>query len=298
MIPCSDGAGEVVEVGQKVTRWKRGDKVITLLSQAHLYGPSSPATLSSGLGGSLDGTLREYGAFNEHGLVRMPKNLSYAEASTLCCAGVTSWNALFGLRPLRPGQTVLVLGTGGVSLFALQVRCVLNTRSGSVLRYFQFAKAAGATVIATTSSVEKGERLRELGADHIIDYTKDPDWGTTVKRLSDNGEGADHVVEVGGAATLEQSMKAIKLEGIMSIVGAVGESGSAHVPTILDCWLNNFVARGIAVGSRAMIEEMVAAVEANDIHPVLDSKRFSLQEAKEAFVHFVSRESLSWEFYS
>jgi NADPH:quinone reductase-like Zn-dependent oxidoreductase len=136
VVPCSDGAGEVVEVGQKVTRWKKGDKIVTLLSQAHLYGASTPATLSSGLGGSLDGTLREYGAFNEQGLVRMPKNLSYAEASTLCCAGVTSWNALYGLRPLRTGDTVLVLGTGGVSLFALQVGCIYYTQSECILKRF------------------------------------------------------------------------------------------------------------------------------------------------------------------
>ena len=107
-----------------MTRWKPGDRVITLLNQAHLYGPTTPETLESGLGGSLDGTLREYGIFNEQGLVRAPRNLSYAEASTLCCAGVTSWNALYGLKPLLPGQTVLVLGSGGVSLFALQVSYV------------------------------------------------------------------------------------------------------------------------------------------------------------------------------
>lgn len=124
-MPCSDGAGEIVAVGENVTRWNKGDRVITLLNQAHLYGPSTPTTLQSGLGGSLAGTLREYGAFNEQGLVRAPKNLPYPEASTLCCAGVASWNALYGLRPLRPGQTVLVLGTGGVSLFALQVCGVL-----------------------------------------------------------------------------------------------------------------------------------------------------------------------------
>ena len=121
MIPCSDGAGEVVAVGDKVSRWTAGDKVVTLMSQAHLYGSSSPETLASGLGGARDGTLRQYGIFNEEGLVRAPLNLSFREASTLSCAGVTVWNAFYGLTPLKSGQTVLVLGTGGVSLFALQV---------------------------------------------------------------------------------------------------------------------------------------------------------------------------------
>lgn len=121
VIPCSDGAGEVIAIGSKVTLWAAGDRVITLMNQTHLYGPATATTSESGLGGGRDGTLCQYGTFNEQGLVRAPRNLSLAEASTLCCAGVTSWNALYGLRPLRPGQTVLVLGTGGVSLFALQV---------------------------------------------------------------------------------------------------------------------------------------------------------------------------------
>lgn len=120
-MPCSDGAGVVVAIGSKVTLWATGDRVITLMSQSHLYGAATSKTAESGLGGGRDGTLRQYGTFNEQGLVRAPRNLSYAEASTLCCAGVTSWNALYGLKTLRAGQSVLVLGTGGVSLFALQV---------------------------------------------------------------------------------------------------------------------------------------------------------------------------------
>lgn len=125
VVPCSDGAGEVVVIGSKVTLWTVGERVITLMNQTQLYGPATTTTSESGLGGGRDGTLRQYGTFNEQGLVRAPRNMNLAEASTLCCAGVTSWNALYGLKPLRPGQTVLILGTGGVSLFALQVSVTL-----------------------------------------------------------------------------------------------------------------------------------------------------------------------------
>ncbi|KAF7550384.1 hypothetical protein G7046_g8027 [Stylonectria norvegica] len=275
VVPGSDGAGEIVDVGAKVTLWKPNDRVITLLSQSHLYGPSTPATPKLGLGGGIDGVLRQYGILDEQGLVRAPQNLTYLEASTLPCAGVTSWNALYGLRPLRAGQWVLVLGTGGVSLFALQ-----------------FAKAAGATVIATTSSDEKAKKLRQLGADHVVNYKHDTEWGQTVRNLSPHGHGVDHVIEVGGAGTLGQSRKAVKMEGIISVVGAVSQEIGQPLPSILDCWIDNFIARGVWAGSRVMMEEMVASVESNNIHPVLDGKTFSLQDAREAFGYFASGANL------
>jgi NADPH:quinone reductase-like Zn-dependent oxidoreductase len=152
----------------------------------------------------------------------------------------------------------------------------------------KFAKAAGATVIATTSSNGKVKRLQELGADHVIDYSNDSEWGLTARKLTPDGQGVDHIVEVGGVGTLHQSVKAVKQEGVISVIGSVSTEQSATIPTMLDCWLSNFIARGVAVGSRAMMEEMVVAMEVNDIHPCVDENSFTLTEAKNAFVHFVS----------
>ncbi|KAI1504023.1 putative zinc-containing alcohol dehydrogenase [Biscogniauxia marginata] len=260
----SDGAGEVVDVGPKVTRWKKGDRVVTLFNQGHQFGPVDLLSVNTGLGGVVDGTLRQYGVFNESGLARAPKNLDAAEASTLVCAGLTSWNALYGLKPLKPGETVLVEGTGGVSIFALQ-----------------FAKAAGATVIATTSNKEKAAALKKLGADHVINYNEDANWGTTARNLTPGGAGVDHVIEVGGAGTLEQSIKAIKYEGVISIIGFLG--GAKPTTNALETLSNICTIRGIYVGSRQQLQDMVAAVEANDIHPVLDSKVFSLDQVRDAY---------------
>ncbi|RYO84197.1 hypothetical protein DL766_008279 [Monosporascus sp. MC13-8B] len=215
VVACSDGAGEVVEVGSKVSRFAKGDRVVTLFNQGHQFGPIDIAASHTGLGGAIDGTLREFAVFNENGLVRAPRNLDYAEASTLTCAALTSWNALYGLKPLKPGETVLVQGTGGVSVFALQ-----------------FAKAAGATVIATTSSNEKAQTLKKLGAHHVINYKEDANWGETAKKLTPGGAGVDHVVEVGGAGTLEQSLKAVKFEGVISVIGFLG--GAKAMPSIIE----------------------------------------------------------------
>ncbi|KAI5922002.1 putative zinc-containing alcohol dehydrogenase [Camillea tinctor] len=264
VVGASDGAGEVVEVGSKVTQWKKGDKVVTLFNQGHQFGAVDAESAKTGLGGVIDGTLRQYGVFNEAGLVRAPKNLSATEASTLTCAGLTSWNALYGLKPLKPGQTVLVEGTGGVSIFALQ-----------------FAKAAGATVIATTSSNEKAETLKKLGADHVINYKEDLEWGTTARGLTPGGAGVDHVIEVGGAGTLEQSIKAIKFEGVISIIGFLG--GVKTTVSALDSLNHICTIRGLYVGSREQMQDMVAAIEANNIRPVLDQKVFSLDQVKEAY---------------
>lgn len=264
MAAGSDGAGEVVEVGPRVTRFKPGDKVVTLFNQGHQFGPVDIAASGTGLGGIVDGTLRQYGVFNETGLSHSPSNLNDVETATLTCAGLTAWNALFGLKPLKPGQWVLTQGTGGVSLFALQ-----------------FAKAAGARVISTSSSAEKCETLKKLGADHVINYKEDSKWGETAKKLTTGGAGVDHVVEVGGAGTLEQSCAAIKFEGVISIIGFL--SGQKTDITAVHALMHICTFRGVYVGSRQQLEDMISCIEANDIHPVVDDKVFTLEQAKEAY---------------
>lgn len=263
--PGSDGAGEVVAVGSKVTRFQPGAKVVTLFNQLHLSTTITPAAVHSGLGGTRDGVLAQYGVFNEHGLVSMPSNLSYEEASTLPCAALTAWNALYGLKPVLPGQVVVTQGTGGVSIFALQ-----------------FAKAAGATVIATTSSASKADVLKKLGADHIINYKEVPNWGEKAKALTPNGEGAHHVVEVGGAPTMAQSLKAIRLDGVISVIGFIAGQAEKE-PSFLEVLSNICVVRGIFVGSRNQMEDMNRAIEALNVKPVVDKKIFALDDLKEAY---------------
>lgn len=268
VVPGSDGAGEVIAVGRQVTRFKPGDKVVTLFSQAHIGGPSNLETMASGLGGALDGTLRNYGAFNEHGLVRLPSNLSPIEGATLSCAGLTAWNALYGLAgsQLLPGQWVLTQGTGGVSVFALQ-----------------FAKAAGARVIATTGSADKIQFLKDLGADHVINYKETPEWGAEAKRLT-GGVGANHIVEVAGPTSMKQSLEAIAVSGVITIIGFVG--GFSHnQPGFIECLLRGCITRGVLVGSRTQMEEMCLAIEANPdkLRPVVDKKVFKLDQLKEAY---------------
>jgi len=265
VVPGSDGAGEVVAVGPKVTRFKPGAKVVTLFNQGHFAGPLDHQTVATGLGGVINGTLRQYGTFNEQGLVDMPPSLSWLEGATLSCAALTAWNALYGCKPLAPGDVVLTQGTGGVSIFAVQ-----------------FAKAAGATVIATTSSAKKAEVLKKYGADHVINYKETPNWGVEAAKLTPKGEGVNHVLEVGGPATMAQSLKAIKIDGVISIIGFLG-GGAKEQPGFLDALMNICVVRGILVGSRTQFEDMNRAIEANKIKPVVDEKVFTLEEAKEAY---------------
>ncbi|KAK4236500.1 putative zinc-type alcohol dehydrogenase-like protein yoga [Achaetomium macrosporum] len=264
VVPGSDGAGEIVAVGSKVTKWKPGDKVVTLFNQGHQEGPIDVAASKTGLGGCIDGTLRQYGVFNENGVVRMPSNLDFVEAATLTCAALTSWNALYGLKRLKKGETVLVQGTGGVSLFALQ-----------------FAKAAGAAVIATTSSAEKAEILKRLGADHVINYREDPNWGETARKLTPNGEGVEHVIEVGGEGTMTQSLRAIKMEGVISMIGVL--TGTNPKESTMEALAKVCTIRGVYVGPREQLEEMVAEMEKHDIHPVMDKAAFTLDSVREAY---------------
>jgi NADPH:quinone reductase-like Zn-dependent oxidoreductase len=237
----------------------------------HLDGPFTSHKSQTSLGGSIDGTLRSAGIFSESGLVHMPKTLTFREASTLPCAALTAWNALMGLpgRPLRRGDYVLTLGSGGVSLFALQI-----------------AVASGATVISTTSSAEKAERLRALGAHHVINYKADPNWDQTARQLTPDGAGFDFVIEVGGVNTLKQSLAATKMEGVMAIVGIVGgvdAEETRKLPSLLDAWLSTIIVRGIAVGSRAQFVGMNAFVEASGLKPVVDEREFGLREVKDAY---------------
>jgi len=264
VVSLSDGAGEVVAVGSNVTKFKVGDKILTLFNQGHQKEFIDVAASKTGLGGCIDGTLREYGAFEETGVVKMPENLDYIEAASLVCAGLTSWNALFGLRPLKKGEWVLVQGTGGVSLFSLQ-----------------FAKAAGATVIATTSTAEKGEVLKKLGADHVINYVEDPNWGETARKLSPGGEGVEHIIEVGGADTFTQSFNAIKMEGVISVIGFLG--GAKPKDNILEVLSRVCIVRGVYVGSYGQLQDMCKFVQEHNIHPVIDKQVFTIDTAKEAY---------------
>ncbi|TKA25245.1 hypothetical protein B0A50_05943 [Salinomyces thailandicus] len=267
VVPCSDGAGTVAATGKSVRRFSKGDKVILLFNQAHLAGSLDAHSLTTGVGGTIDGGLQQYGAFSEEGLVHKPSNLNDLEAATLTCAGLTAWNALYGLssRRLTPGDWVLTQGTGGVSMFAVQ-----------------FAKAAGARVIATTSSAAKGEKLKQLGADHVLNYKDDTNWGETAKKLT-GGVGVQHVVEVGGPNTMKNSLKAIGIDGVISIIGFLGGVKGEDQPSFVDALSNICTVRGVLVGSRLQFEEMNRAIEANDLHPVVDEKVFKLEEAKEAF---------------
>ncbi|KAL9035681.1 MAG: hypothetical protein Q9214_006469 [Letrouitia sp. 1 TL-2023] len=271
VVPGSDGAGTVESVGYRVTRFKPGDKVVTLFNTTHIAGPINAASRGTGLGGVLDGTLRQYGAFEEQALVPMPLSLDFKQASALPCAALTAWNSLYGLesKSLKPGDTVLTQGTGGVSIFALQ-----------------FAKAAGARVIATTSSAAKIQDLKRLGADHVLNYKDNPSWGEDAKKLSPHGLGVDHILEVGGPTSMAQSLKAIKPEGVISIIGFLGGMAKQQ-PSFLECLTCMCTVRGVLVGSRLQFEQMNEAIDATGIKPVVDQKVFALEELKEAYQYMI-----------
>jgi NADPH:quinone reductase-like Zn-dependent oxidoreductase len=266
LVPCSDGVGEVVEVGEGVIRVKPGDRVAGIFMQTWISGELDEGKAKSALGGAIDGVLAEYVLFHEDGLVRIPEHLSYEEAATLPCAAVTAWNGLITSGGLKPGDTVLVLGTGGVSIFALQ-----------------FAKISGASVIATSSSDEKLERVKGLGASDIINYKSEPDWEKKVLETTGR-RGVDHVVEVGGAGTLPKSLRAVRMGGHISLIGVLTGAGEANpLPAVM----KNVRIQGIYVGSRDMFEAMNRAITFNRLHPVID-RVFSFEESKEAFGYMES----------
>ncbi|EQA43999.1 alcohol dehydrogenase, catalytic domain, GroES-like family [Leptospira broomii serovar Hurstbridge str. 5399] len=261
MIPCSDGAGEIVEVGENVTEFKVGDKINATFAPYWISGPATKKELRTTLGGPLDGTLREYAILPTTGIVPMPSHLSFEEAATLPCAALTAWSSFFVENKVKPGESVLVQGTGGVSLFALQ-----------------FAKMIGATVYLTSSSEEKLARGKALGADYGINYKELPKWGEAIRDLT-GGEGVDHVVEVGGAGTLEQSVKAVKLFGTIHLIGIL--AGSIKDLNLLPLVMNQIKVQGIVVGHQKAFLEMNRAIQSVGLRPVVDSI-FPIQEFREA----------------
>lgn len=263
-VPCSDCAGEVVAVGSDVVRFRAGDRVAAIFFQRWIGGAFTAAAARSGLGGALDGVLSDYVCLPDEGFVGIPTGLSYAEAATLPCAAVTAWNALFTRGGLVPRQTVLVLGSGGVSVFALQM-----------------AHAAGATVIATTGQPTKARRLMHMGAHGVIDYREEPDWGRAVLDLTE-GRGVDHVVEVGGPNTLERSIEALAYGGHLALIGGVASYQGVCNPMGLT--LKNAEVSCLFVGSREHFEAMNRALETWDLHPAID-RTYPLEDAPAAYAY-------------
>lgn len=249
LIPFSDGAGEVAATGEGVTRVAVGDRVCPLFFQSWLDGKVSAASRRYALGGTRPGVLQETMLLDAEGVSRIPSHLSFQEAATLPCAGLTAWRALFEEGRVQPGETVLVQGTGGVSIFALQ-----------------FAKLAGASVIVTSSSDEKLARARALGADHTINYRSVPEWGKAAADWA--GGGVDHIVEVGGKDTFAQSLEAARVGGTILVIGVLtGFSQQIAIPSLFG---KNLHVIGLSVGSRRMFENMSAAIERNRMTPVVD----------------------------
>jgi NADPH:quinone reductase-like Zn-dependent oxidoreductase len=266
LVPCSDGAGEVVKVGSGVTRVKVGARVMPIFAQEWLGGRPSVERLRSTLGGPRDGLLRELAVFPEQALVHIPEHLDYEEAATLPCAALTAWNALVKFEPLCSGQRVLVLGTGGVSIFGLQL-----------------AKVMGAEVFVTSSSDDKLARAQQLGADHVLNYKAIEDWGKEVRRLSKN-EGVDIVLEVGGPGTLANSIRATAAGGLIVLLGVLAKG---ETPNLTAVFMNNIRVQGLLVGSRDDFEAMNRAITRSGLKPVID-RAFSFAEARAAFSHLAS----------
>lgn len=267
LVPLSDGAGEVVAVGENVTRFRVGDRVAGTFFQDWLDGDLTDAQIGSALGGAIDGVLAERVVFNQQGLVRIPNGYSFEEAATLPCAAVTAWQALT-LAGLQAGQTVLMLGTGGVSIFALQ-----------------FVKAFGGRAIITSSSNDKLNRARDLGADVTINYKTTPDWQDAVLEATD-GIGVDNVIEVGGAGTLEKSLAAARVSGTVSLIGVLTGRPDQN-PSPMMTLFKRLTVQGIYVGSRSMFEAMNRAIEVNSLRPVID-RTFAFDEARAAYEHLAS----------
>lgn len=267
LIPLSDAVGEVVAVGERVTRVKTGDRVAGIFFQKWVAGERTEAIASSALGGAIDGLLAEYAVLDEDGVVHVPEHLSDEEAACLPCAAVTAWNGLITQGGLKAGDTVLVQGTGGVSIFALQ-----------------FALSMGARVIATSSSDEKLERVRKLGATDGINYKQTADWDEKVRELT-GGIGVDHVVEVGGAGTLIKSLQAVRMGGQISLIGVLsGTNGEINPFPIV---MKNVRVQGIYVGSREMFEAMNRAIALHQLRPIVD-RVFPLMQAREALAYMES----------
>jgi NADPH:quinone reductase-like Zn-dependent oxidoreductase len=268
VVAGSDGAGEVIEVGAQVTQFRIGDRVMTSFFPDWLDGAPTPAVLIRALGGSAEGVLAEEVVLDQNAWVAMPAHMDFVEAATIPCAGVTAWNALFCAVPLAPGATVLLLGTGGVSMWALQL-----------------AKRAGMRVIVTSSDDRKLERARALGADATINYRTIPDWESEALRLSD-GRGVDRVLEVGGPDTMSRSIASVRMGGSVVIIGRLtGTDKAAFDPVAV---FNGFKhLTGVNVGSRAMSADLARFTELGAIHPVID-KTFDFAHARDAYAYLAT----------
>lgn len=268
VVPLSDGAGVVEEVGAGVTGFAPGDRVTSCFFDKWTDGPITREKVASARGGAIDGVLREYALFSEEGVVKSPAGLSDEEAAALPCAAVTAWHALFEEQPATPGQSVLLQGTGGVSMFALQL-----------------AKAAGLKSIVTSSSDEKLGRAISLGASHAINYKSHPEWDQEARALT-GGVGVDQVIEVGGSNTLPKSLRAVRMAGTVSVIGVLGGVDPAVSPTSI--LMNSVRLQGIYVGSRAMFERMNRAIELHNLKPVVD-RVFAWTDYKQALHHMQSQ---------
>ncbi|MEZ6063668.1 MAG: NAD(P)-dependent alcohol dehydrogenase [Planctomycetaceae bacterium] len=265
--PLSDGVGEVIEVGAGVTRVTAGDRVAGIFMEDWINGELNAAAAKSARGGAIPGQLAEYVVMKADGVVLVPEHLSDEEAATLPCAAVTAWHGLVTDGDITADDIVLTLGTGGVSLFAAQ-----------------FAIAIGAKVIGTSGSDEKLQRLRDLGVSDTINYRKTPDWSARVLELT-RGTGVDHVVEVGGAGTLPQSLQAVRMGGQISLIGVLSEPGSAINP--IPILMKGVRVQGIYVGSRVMFESMNTFIAKHKLRPVVD-RVFAFDDVREAFRHMQS----------
>ncbi len=269
LIPLSDGVGEVVAIGEGVTRVKVGDRVAGNFTQRWVSGEPTRDKLTSSLGGPLDGMLAEFAGLREEGVVPIPSYLTDEEAAALPCAAVTAWHALIERGGLKAGETVLVQGTGGVSIFALQ-----------------FAKMAGAEVIITSSSNDKLEHARELGATYCINYNETPEWDKRVKQIT-GGVGVDHVIEVGGAGTIAKSLRAVRVGGHIAVIGVL--SGNSLDFNLIPLLMQNLRVQGVLVGNREMFEAMLRAMDLHNLKPIID-RVFPFVEARAAFDYMASGE--------
>lgn len=267
LIVASDGVGTVDAVGEGVTQWKPGDRVCPNFVQGWISGEPTRDKLRTSLGGPLDGTLAEYRVFDASSVVAVPAALTDEAAATLPCAGLTAWSALVTQGRLTAADTVLVLGTGGVSIFTLQI-----------------AKLVGARVLVTSSSDEKLARARALGADETVNYRTVTEWGKWAKELT-GGRGVDHVMEVGGAGTLEQSLRAVRIGGTVSIVGVL--AGTAPALNLLPVLMQNIRLQGVIVGHREGFEEFMRAIDHGPLTPVVD-RTFPFEDTVAAFEHLAS----------
>jgi NADPH:quinone reductase-like Zn-dependent oxidoreductase len=260
-IPLSDGAGEIAAIGPDVKSVKVGDRVANTFFERWVSGDATDESARTALGAGRDGVLAEYVVLHEEGVIPIPDHLTYAEGATLPCAALTAWNALVVQGKIKAGDIVLTLGTGGVSIFALQ-----------------FALLSGAQVIITSSSDEKLAKAKQLGANHAINYKRESDWGKYARQLA-GGRGVDLVVEVGGIGTFNQSIAAVRRGGVVSLIGVLAQGAGVNILPVL---MNSIRAQGIFVGSREMFSAMNTAIAHHRLHPVIH-QIFGFEEIKEAF---------------